>query len=59
MRDSVTRRLYIRLAAVCPVPCTMYHACFVRVRRPSRRCSNPTPHRRRAAAAAAAVRMVQ
>ena len=29
MRDSVTRRLYIRLTAVCPVPCAMYHVCFV------------------------------
>ena len=24
-----TRRLYIRLTAVCPVPCAMYHVCFV------------------------------
>ena len=29
MRDSVSRRLYIRLTAVCPVPCAMYHVCFV------------------------------
>ena len=31
MRDSVTRRLYIRLTAVCPVPWAMYHVCFVSV----------------------------
>eukprot|EP00964_Phaeocystis_antarctica_P006618 scaffold3582_cov66-Phaeocystis_antarctica.AAC.1 len=37
MRDSGTRRLYIRLTAVCPVPCAMYHACvlFVCVAVPS------------------------
>ena len=36
MRDSGTRRLYIRLTAVCPVPCAMYHACvlFVAARGP-------------------------
>ena len=34
-RDSGTRRLYIRLTAVCPVSYAVYHACFVRVYMPS------------------------
>ena len=57
MRDSVTRRLYIRLTAVCPVPCAMYHARCVRVCRLSRRLFYP-PVRRDARASTAMRRTV-
>ena len=46
----MTRRLYIRLTAVCPVPCAMYHACCVRARTVGRPVVGLTPHKETAVA---------